>query len=195
MSGLDFDIEELAEWPLRHQVWLILLFVVVMQCLGYVWYLTPKLQQIRALERQQQAVTVAMKKSLGDVANLSQIEAQYQQAVEDERHLSLPLSASIDLTRVLANVTQLGAEHSLTIIRLESKPQHAERYFTRLPINIELSGYYFNITAFMRAIANLPTVIIIDDIHWQRSRAESRLLTLRIRAHLYQLLAEQKDES
>lgn len=195
MTTRELDIAEVAEWPLGFQLLFILLLVIALQLLGYWGYVTPKYNLESQVEDQLHTIKQSRNSNQDKIAKLVEVEAQYQQAIEREKKLSDPLLPPQDVTALLAKVAELVGGHSLSLTRIELQPANEYRFLTRLPITIELSGLYFDISEFVTALAQLPQVIIIDQIHWQRSGEASSVLRLRMQAHLYQLAVEKRDES
>tara|TARA_Y100001956_G_C4078697_1_gene167367 strand:+ start:195 stop:782 length:588 start_codon:yes stop_codon:yes gene_type:complete len=195
MTRRELDIAEVVEWPLGFQLLFILLLVIALQLLGYWGYVTPKYNLESQVEDQLRTIKQSRNSNQDKIVKLVEVEAQYQQAIEREKKLSDPLMPPQDVTALLAKVAELVGGHSLSLTRIELQPANEYRFLTRLPITIELSGLYFDISEFVTALAQLPQVIIIEQIHWQRSGEASSVLRLRMQAHLYQLAVEKRDES
>ncbi|MEF1255686.1 type 4a pilus biogenesis protein PilO [Vibrio sp. M260112] len=194
MAKLTFNIEQWSQWPLRYQLLITLLFFVFIQGIGYQWYLTPKLAQVVVTEKQQQQLQLLIDESLVKLAELTDIKANYRLALEQKRQISAPFLSQPDITDVVVEMNRLGVERNLTFTRIEVQEQDTDRLFYRQLINIELSGRYFDIGAFIRDLAQLPQVIVVEEVHWQNSAEANSPLKLRLRVYLYQLLIGENNE-
>lgn len=194
MAKLTFNIEQWSQWPLRYQLLITLLFFVFIQGIGYQWYLTPKLAQVVVTEKQQQQLQLLIDESLVKLAELADIKANYRLALEQKRQISAPFLSQPDITDVVVEMNRLGVERNLTFTRIEVQEQDTDRLFYRQLINIELSGRYFDIGAFIRDLAQLPQVIVVEEVHWQNSAEANSPLKLRLRVYLYQLLIGENNE-
>lgn len=194
MAKLTFNIEQWSQWPLRYQLLITLLFFVFIQGIGYQWYLTPKLAQVVVTEKQQQQLQLLIDESLVKLAELADIKANYRLALEQKRQISAPFLSQPDITDVVVEMNLLGVERNLTFTRIEVQEQDTDRLFYRQLINIELSGRYFDIGAFIRDLAQLPQVIVVEEVHWQNSAEANSPLKLRLRVYLYQLLVGENNE-
>lgn len=194
MAKLTFNIEQWSQWPLRYQLLITLLFFVFIQGIGYQWYLTPKLAQVVVTEKQQQQLQLLIDESLVKLAELADIKANYRLALEQKRQISAPFLSQPDITDVVVEMNRLGVERNLTFTRIEVQKQDTDRLFYRQLINIELSGRYFDIGAFIRDLAQLPQVIVVEEVHWQNSAEANSPLKLRLRVYLYQLLVGENNE-
>ncbi|MEF1284140.1 type 4a pilus biogenesis protein PilO [Vibrio sp. M250220] len=194
MAKLTFNIEQWSQWPLCYQLLITLLFFVFIQGIGYQWYLTPKLAQVVVTEKQQQQLQLLIDESLVKLAELTDIKANYRLALEQKRQISAPFLSQPDITDVVVEMNRLGVERNLTFTRIEVQEQDTDRLFYRQLINIELSGRYFDIGAFIRDLAQLPQVIVVEEVHWQNSAEANLPLKLRLRVYLYQLLIGENNE-
>ncbi|MGD8233816.1 type 4a pilus biogenesis protein PilO [Vibrio sp. TRT 1302] len=194
MAKLAFNIEQWSQWPLRYQLLITLLFFVFIQCIGYQWYLSPKLAQAVATEKQQKQLQLLIDESLLKLAELTDIKANYRLALEQKRQISEPFLSQPDITDVVVEMNQLGVERNLTFTRIEVQEQDTDRLFNRQLINIELSGRYFDIGAFVRDLAQFPQVIVVEEVYWQSSGEANSPLNLRLRVYLYQLLIGENNE-
>lgn len=194
MAKLAFNIEQWSQWPLRYQLLITLLFFVFIQGIGYQWYLSPKLAQAVATEKQQKQLQLLIDESLVKLAELTDIKANYRLALEQKRQISEPFLSQPDITDVVVEMNQLGVERNLTFTRIEVQEQDTDRLFYRQLINIELSGRYFDIGAFVRDLAQFPQVIVVEEVYWQSSGEANSPLNLRLRVYLYQLLIGENNE-
>lgn len=194
MAKLAFNIEQWSQWPLSYQLLITLLFFVFIQGIGYQWYLSPKLAQAVVTEKQQQQLQLLIDESLVKLAELTDIKANYRLALEQKRQASEPFLSQPDITDVVVEMNQLGVERSLTFTRIEVQEQDTDRLFYRQLINIELSGRYFDIGAFIRDLAQFPQVIVVEEVYWQSSGEANSPLNLRLRVYLYQLLIGENNE-
>lgn len=194
MAKLAFNIEQWSQWPLRYQLLITLLFFVFIQGIGYQWYLSPKLAQAVVTEKQQQQLQLLIDESLVKLAELTDIKANYRLALEQKRQISEPFLSQPDITDVVVEMNQLGVERNLTFTRIEVQEQDTDRLFYRQLINVELSGRYFDIGAFIRDLAQFPQVIVVEEVYWQSSGEANSPLNLRLRVYLYQLLIGENNE-
>ncbi|MCZ4296125.1 type 4a pilus biogenesis protein PilO [Vibrio sinaloensis] len=194
MAKLAFNIEQWSQWPLRYQLLITLLLFVFIQGIGYQWYLSQKLAQAVATEKQQKQLQLLIDESLVKLAELTDIKANYRLALEQKRQISEPFLSQPDITDVVVEMNQLGVERNLTFTRIEVQEQDTDRLFNRQLINIELSGRYFDIGAFIRDLAQFPQVIVVEEVYWQSSGEANSPLKLRLRVYLYQLLIGENNE-
>lgn len=190
----ELELDEISEWPLLPQLLVILLIMLLIQGAGYWFYLMPKQDEIALLKQEEETVKATLRIKANKVAVLPQIQAQLDELKERYDFLLRQLPVQKELASMLASVSQLGLDSSLTFTRIDWGERESQEFLYRLPLNIELTGSYHDIGDFSQAIAKLPRIINFDDVDWQRVSQESSTLHFRVRAYTYQFKQEVDDE-
>lgn len=193
-SYSQLDLEEIPEWPLLPQLFVILLLIVLLQGMGYWFYLQPQIDNLEQLKQQEQTLKTTAAIKASKVATLPRLKAQLDELSERYDYLSRQLPVQKELASMLASVNERGLKNELTFTRIDWGQKQNQAFLYRLPLNIELTGDYHDIGDFAQAIAELPRIINFEDIDWQRVSQESETLHFRVRAYTYQFKAEVQDE-
>ena len=191
----DLEMDEIAEWPLVPQLVAILLMVVLIQGLGYWFYLRPEEARLNTLIQEEQTLKVALRIKANKVAALPQLQSQLDELTTRYELLLQQLPAQKELATMLASVNELGIDNKLTFTRIDWGDKESEDFLYRLPLNIELTGDFHDIGRFSQAIATLPRIITFQDVTWQRVSQESETLHFRVRANTYQFKPEEKKDA
>ncbi|EGU29671.1 type IV pilus assembly protein PilO [Vibrio ichthyoenteri ATCC 700023] len=183
----EWNLEELAQWPWLAQLRVLALILLLLQIIGYWWYLKPELGQLEQLKQQELGIKQSIQIKTSQLANSSQVLFQRDSLSRRYQQLSLPLSPAPELAMLLASVNEQGLKHNLTFSRIDWGQQETQNHVHRLPLNIELSGRFHDIGAFTQAIASLSPMINLVDVRWQRINPASQILHFQARAFTYQL--------
>ncbi|CAE6917546.1 type 4a pilus biogenesis protein PilO [Vibrio alginolyticus] len=190
----DLEMDEIAEWPLIPQLITIGLIVLLLQGVGYWFYLTPKEERLNSLIQQEETLKVTLRIKANKVAALPQLQSQLDELTTRYELLLQQLPAQKELATMLASVNELGIDNKLTFTRIDWGEKQSESFLYRLPLNIELTGDFHDIGRFSQAIATLPRIITFKDVTWQRVSQESETLHFRVRANTYQFKPEEKKD-
>ncbi|HAV1353464.1 type IV pilus inner membrane component PilO [Vibrio parahaemolyticus] len=190
----DLEMDEIAEWPLLPQIVVICLLVLLIQGVGYWFYLKPEEARLNNLIQEEQTLKVALRIKANKVAALPQLQSQLDELTTRYELLLQQLPAQKELATMLASVNELGIDNKLTFTRIDWGEKQSENFLYRLPLNIELTGDFHDIGRFSQAIATLPRIITFKDVTWQRVSQESETLHFRVRANTYQFKPEEKKD-
>ena len=195
VSYTELDLDTLAEWPLWNQILIILLFIGVLQAIGYWLYFQPESEQMNTLHQREKSLKSAVRMKANAVATLPILRAELETLSERHETFSRQFPDQKELATMLVSINELGRKNALTFTQMEWGQKQAQPFVYRLPLHFELIGDYHNIGDFCQAIAELPHIINLEDIEWRRVSQESRTLHFRVRAYTYQLNTEVENES
>lgn len=190
----DLEMDEIAEWPLIPQLLAISLLILLLQGVGYWFYLVPKEERLNDLIQQEETLKVALRIKANKVAALPQLQSQLDELTTRYELLLQQLPAQKELATMLASINELGIDNKLTFTRIDWGEKQSDHFLYQLPLNIELTGDFHDIGRFSQAIATLPRIITFQDVTWQRVSQESETLHFRVRAHTYQFKPEEKKD-
>ncbi len=188
----NLELDEIMDWPLSAQLVILFLVALLIQGLGYWFYLVPKQDSLDALIEQEQTLKSTVLIKAHKAATLPQLKAQLDELSDRYDYLLQQLPEQKELATMLAAVNELGIKHQLNFTRMDWGEKEQQAFLSRLPLNLELTGQYHNIGQFSQAIAQLPRIIYFEHANWQRSTEDSQELSVKVRAFTYQY---QPDES
>ncbi len=190
----DLEFDEMPEWPVIPQVIVVALMVVVIQLVGFWFYLVPQQDELEQIRQQEVTLKSSIKIKAMKVAALPQLEQQLDELQTRYEYLLKQLPLQKELASMLSAVNDQGIKSGLTFTRIDWGEKQVQEFLYRLPLNIELTGNYHNIGEFSEAIAKLPRIISLHDVDWQRVSQESSTLHFRVRAYTYQFKPEAGNE-
>ena len=90
---------------------------------------------------------------------------------------------------LLEDITNKGVENGLEINAITLGSERAREFYVELPIEIELTGAYHDIGAFVSGIAGLPRIVTLHkfDIKTEKNQ---RALKMKITAKTYRYKSE-----
>ncbi|MFC5078802.1 Pilus assembly protein, PilO [Vibrio thalassae] len=190
---LDFDLDDIKDWPFRHQVMLSLLVGVITMAISLWLTARSQFNEIQYATQSEHRLKLELKSVVKRAANLPHKQQQLDLLINHYQQLLHLLPAQQELARLLAGVNEEGLHNQLTFTRIDWGKRVADNFLYRLPINLELTGHYNDIGHYSQAIAELPRMVLIEDAEWQRVSQESSVLHFRVQAATYQLVEKPKD--
>ncbi|MDF2155678.1 type 4a pilus biogenesis protein PilO [Vibrio sp. CAU 1672] len=188
----ELELDEVLDWPLLPQLVVLLVLVLLLQGIGYWFYLKPQQQQLAQLTGKEETLKATLRIKAKRAAALPQLQSQLDALTERYQVLLQQLPAQSELATMLASVNELGIDNRLTFTRIDWGEKQSQQFLYQLPLNIELTGDFHDVGRFSQAIATLPRIITFQDITWQRVSQESKTLHFRVRANTYQYKPEEK---
>lgn len=175
--GLDLnnlDTKNPGTWPLVVKVVAWLLALVAVIGLGVYFLLTPKQQELEAAKKKENDLKKTYQEKAAKAANLG---AYRKQMVEMEalfKALVSQLPADTEVPGLLEDISQHGEKSGLKIDALNLQPEQQKEIFVELPINLQLTGSYHDLGAFVSSVASLPRIVTLHDFSVSTKRSAGR---------------------
>ncbi len=186
----DLDIDEITEWPFKSQILIVLISFLMIQGLGYWFFLQPLIQDLEQ-EKQQE---ISLKNTVIDYSNKGKevpiIEGQLNHSISRYRTLIQQLPTKKELTNMLSTINQIGLKNKLTLTRVNWGEKRRRQFLYQLPLNMELIGRYHDMGLFVQAVAELA-IINFEYLEIQRVSDVSSELYFQIEGYIYQFRGEE----
>jgi type IV pilus assembly protein PilO len=184
---LDFELDDIKDWPFKHQL-IIGLLVFMLSSYACFWFTAKSSSDdLERAVQLEQRLKIELKTAVAQAASLPNKKQQLELMRSHYQRLLHLLPVQQELARLLAGVNEEGLHNQLTFTRIDWGKRASEHFLYKLPINIELTGNYNDIGHFSQAIAELSRMVLIEDGEWQRVSQESSVLHFRVQAATYQL--------
>ena len=185
----DIDFENIGSWPIAIKTiaWSLLLILVLV--LGYTQDIS---DLIDSLEREENKELALRKEFEGKAFKAANLEAYRLQMVEMEESFGALISqlpSDTEVPGLLEDITNKGVENGLEIESITLGSERAKEFYIELPIEIELSGAYHDIGAFVSDIAGLPRIVTLHKFSI-KSEPKDRSLKMKITAKTYRYKSE-----
>lgn len=187
----DLDFDELAAWPLWKQILTVLLLFTVVQLFIAWMYLYPQLSQLQNLKQQQVRLQTQIRIKTQESAELPSINSSVNQLKNRYEGLLKQLPTAKQLTSALASINNIGLQNQLAFSRLDWASSQPHLFLNQLPLDMAFTGSYFDVDQFIESIHDLPFLIHLSEVTWQRVSQHSHQLRLEVRAYTYQLKEEE----
>lgn len=181
----DLDFDDVAAWPLRKQIGLVLLLFVAIQLFVSWFSLKPRLSQLYNLKQQETMLTAQLhiKTELDNEA--PNINSSVEQLTKEYEGLLVQLPTAKELASLLASINDTGLQNQLTLSQLNWGASQPYISLHRIPLDLELTGSYFDIVNFFERITEMPFHMDLSEVNWQRIHLENQKIRLQLRAYTY----------
>jgi type IV pilus assembly protein PilO len=185
----DIDFENIGSWPIAIKMiaWLLVLILVLV--LGYTQDVSGLIDSLEREETKELALRQEFEKKAFKAANLEAYRLQMVEMEESFGALISQLPSDTEVPGLLEDITNKGVENGLEIKSITLGAERAREFYIELPIEIELTGSYHDIGAFVSGIAGLPRIVTLHKFSI-KGDPKKRALTMKITAKTYRYKSE-----
>ncbi len=190
----DLELDNIGQWPTAAKILLSVFLVIVVLSLGYVFYISDKMEQLTTANDREVSLKQEYKSKYHIAANL---ELFKQQMVEAEALFATQLKSlpeSHETPGLLDDITFVGTTSDLNFVNINWQPEINQEIYIELPINMEVIGTYHDFGSFVSKIAGLPRIVTVGDFTIENTEASKSpqvrvsnkdQLTMKLQAQTY----------
>lgn len=189
----DIDWQNTGSWPLVGKVAFCTMLVVVGAIVAYLALFQGQLSSLDNLERQEQQLKRDFETKAFRVANLEEYKAQMIEMEASFGSLLKQLPKDTEVPGLIDDISAAALNAGLDLKRIDPADMKQSEFYKELPINIEVSGGYHEMGAFVSGVASLPRIVTLHDFNIVKTRGQERL-SMEIEAKTYQYDADSRGQ-
>ena len=189
----DLDTENMGSWPITIKTIIGMVVFIGVSAAGIFFHVIDLQQQLAKSGQQEQALKWQFERKAQRAASL---QAYRQQAAAMEATFAALISQLPNDTEVpglLDDMTNKGLINGLEINSITLGNEQVEEFYIEQPIQIEVSGKYHGIGAFVSGIAGLPRIVTLHDFEISQQK-DLPILAMKITAKTYRYKVPSKQD-
>jgi type IV pilus assembly protein PilO len=179
----DIDFENMGSWPQPAKIAMALFVAAVVAVSSYFLLVSGKLEQLESAQEEETQLKRNYRVKYGAAVNLDSYKKQMVDMEEKFSILLKRLPTSHETPGLLDDITYVGTTSGLSFIKINWLPEVEQKFYTELPIQIEVVGDYHEFGQFVSQIAALPRIVTLHD--FTISEANKKKLRLSVVAKTY----------
>lgn len=189
LNSLEFD--NIGTWPMPIKIiiWVVLLTAVVVG--GYYYHIEELQQRLAGEEAKEEKLKKEFEKKAFQAANLDAYRQQMVEMEESFGALVSQLPSETEVPGLLEDITNKGLLNGLNITSINLQKERSKGFYVELPINIEATGSYHDLGAFISGMAGLPRIVTLHDFLITVKGNDSNNLNMKILAKTYRYKDEE----
>jgi len=190
----DIDWQNMGSWPLIGKSAFCIVILVAACLLAYVGVVQGQLTKLKSLENQEQNLKRDFEAKAFRVANLDEYKAQMTEMETSFGSLLKQLPKDTEVPGLIDDISATALNAGLELKRIDPADMVTTEFYKELPIDIEVSGTYHEIGAFVSGVASLPRIVTSHDFKIAKSRGQEEGLSMEIQAKTYQYDADSRGQ-
>ncbi|TNC86047.1 MAG: pilus assembly protein PilP [Thalassolituus sp.] len=181
----DIDWQNMGSWPLVGKVAFCAIIVVAAGVLAYIGLVQGQLSALDSLERKEQQLKRDFEAKAFRVANLEEYKSQMVEMEASFGSLLKQLPKDTEVPGLIDDISAAALNAGLDLKQIDPANMKKTEFYKELPINIEVSGGYHEMGAFVSGVASLPRIVTLHDFNIVKMKGQDRL-SMEIQAKTYQ---------
>jgi type IV pilus assembly protein PilO len=196
---MDLSIEKIEKLPIKQKILLLALLLILEGAAIYYGLCQPRLEELSVRQTTLADLQKQILENRRISRNLPQYKSEYEQLKKDLDSALTELPNQKEIPSLLTSISNLGRGAGLDFLLFRPKSELPKDFYAEVPVDIAVSGTFYNVADFFVAVANLPRIVNINNVSFSDIKSTGGRTTLKVNclATTFRFLAkkETKDEN
>jgi len=185
------DWEEPGTWPslVKHAV-LVIVAIITLMC-GYFFLIKNQTMDLEVEQAKEKSLRIEFEQKAFEAANLEALRNQMVEMNKMFGALVSQLPSDTEVPGLLEDITAIGTSNGLELDSVELQEEIAREFYVELPIDIQVTGTYHDLGAFVSGIASLPRIVTLHDFEIAPIEDRQGMMEMTIQARTYRYKEEE----
>jgi type IV pilus assembly protein PilO len=177
---MDPQIEKLLKLPTKEKVGLLALVLIVEGGAIFYGLHRPKMNELKVLKTNQEELQKKIQESRSIANNLPRFKAEYEQLKTDLDNALTELPNQKEIPSLLTSISNQGKGAGLDFLLFRPKPEVPKDFYAEVPVDIAVSGTYYQVADFFVSVGKLPRIVNINNVNVSDIKESNGRTTLKV---------------
>lgn len=177
---MDPQVEKILKLPTKQKVLLLILVLLLEAAALYYALYQPRLTEYKEQKARLEELQRQTEESSRIANNLPRFKAEYEQLKKDLDAALTELPNQKEIPSLLTSISNLGRSAGLEFLLFRPKPEVPKDFYAEVPVDIAVSGTFYNVADFFVAVGKLPRIVNINNVSVSDIRSSGDRTTLRV---------------
>lgn len=161
---MDPQIEKLLKLPTKEKVALLIVLLLLEGAGLYYGLHRPRMQELEELKTKHEELQKQIDESRRIANNLPRFKAEYEQLKKDLDNALTELPNQKEIPSLLTSISNAGKGAGLDFLLFRPKPEVPKDFYAEVPVDVSVSGTFYNVADFFVAVGKLPRIVNINNV-------------------------------
>jgi type IV pilus assembly protein PilO len=162
--SVDKIFEKVFKLPNSQKAALLLFTLILVGAAFYFGLIKPKYEQFKTLQVQLSDLQNQIQENKKVADNLPRLKMEYEQLKRELEAALTELPNQKEIPTLLTSITNVGKGSGLDFLIFRPKPEQPKDFYSEVPVDIVVSGSFYNVANFFVAVGNLPRIVNINNV-------------------------------
>ncbi len=173
-------IEKVLKLPLKQRLALLVLILVAEGAGLYFGLVQPKLKQLEEVQKKLNDIHGQVEESRRIAMNIGKYRTEYEQLKKDLDAALTELPNQKEIPTLLTSISSAGKGAGLDFLLFKPLAEEPKDFYAVVPVDIAVSGSFYNVANFFVAVSNLPRIVniknvVVSDIKDEQGRTRLKI--------------------
>ena len=177
---MDPQIEKVLKLPTR-QKFALLAVVLLLEC-GAIFYglYQPKMNEYASLQGRLDDLQRQIQDNRRIANNLPRYKSEFEQLKKDLDAALTELPNQKEIPSLLSSISSVGKSSGLEFLLFRPRPEVPKDFYAEVPVDIAVSGTFYNVADFFVAVSKLPRIVNINNVSFADIQSSGGRTSLKV---------------
>jgi type IV pilus assembly protein PilO len=161
---MDPQVEKILKLPNKQKVLLLILVLFLEGAALFYGLYQPRLKEYQEQKTTLEDLQRQIEENRSIANNLPRFKAEYEQLKKDLDAALTELPNQKEIPSLLTSISNLGRGAGLEFLLFRPKPEVPKDFYAEVPVDIAVSGTFYNVADFFVAVGKLPRIVNINNV-------------------------------
>jgi type IV pilus assembly protein PilO len=177
---MDPQLEKILKLPTRQKVALLVLVLLLEGVALFYALYQPRMKEYAALQTQVEELDRQIQENTRIANNLPRFKAEYEQLKKDLDAALTELPNQKEIPSLLTSISSVGRSAGLEFLLFRPKPEVPKDFYAEVPVDVAVSGTFYNVADFFVAVGKLPRIVNINNVSFSDIKSNGGRTTLKV---------------
>jgi type IV pilus assembly protein PilO len=162
--SVDKAFEKIFKLPNKQKAALLLLTLFLVGAAFTFGLIKPKYEQFKELQVKLNDLQNQIQENKKVADNLPRLKREYEQLKRELEAALTELPNQKEIPTLLTSITNVGKGAGLDFLLFRPRPEEPKDFYSAVPVDIVVSGSFYNVANFFVAVGNLPRIVNINNV-------------------------------
>jgi type IV pilus assembly protein PilO len=177
---MDPQIDKLLKLPNRQKFALLAVVLLLEGAAIFYGLYQPRMKAYAALQGKLEDLQRQIQDNRRIANNLPRYKSEYEQLKKDLDSALTELPNQKEIPSLLTSISSLGKGAGLEFLLFRPKAEVPKDFYAEVPVDIAISGTFYNVADFFLAVAKLPRIVNINNVAFSDIKNANGRNTLKV---------------
>lgn len=177
---MDPQVEKILKLPTRQKVALLAVVLLVEAAAIFFGLYQPKMKAYDVLQTRLDELQRQIQDNRRIANNLPRYKNEYEQLKKDLDAALTELPNQKEIPSLLTSISSAGKSAGLEFLLFRPKPEVPKDFYAEVPVDIAVSGTFYNVADFFLAVGRLPRIVNINNVSFSDIKTTGGRTTLKV---------------
>jgi type IV pilus assembly protein PilO len=174
------QIEKILALPTKQKIALLALVLILEGAAIFFGLYQPRMDEFSALQAKLDDLQKQIQDNMRVAKNLPRYKAEFEQLKRDLDSALTELPNQKEIPSLLTSISRVGKGSGLDFLLFRPKPEVSKDFYAEVPVDIAVSGTFYNVGDFFVAVSKLPRIVNINNVSFSDIKSSGGRTTLKV---------------